>query len=63
MSDQEVIADSLSKERAEELVKKIKWYWINKGQNVTVWIEPIPRFFKAYQIRSDLINGAPRAKS
>jgi hypothetical protein len=54
---------------AEELALKIQEYWLAKGRVVHTWVEPVPGFSKGksetpiWQVRSDLTNGAPRAKS
>jgi hypothetical protein len=53
----------LDKEGAERLAAKIVAYWAMKGHNVTTWVEPVPRRHGQYQVRSDLTNGAPSAKS
>jgi hypothetical protein len=53
----------LDKDGAEKLATKIMLYWATKGHAVKTWIEPVPRRFGQYQVRSDLTNGAPSAKS
>lgn len=54
--------DSFTLDRAETLARKISRYWRNKGHQVRAWVEPIPgtEGEPMYQVRSDLINGAPR---
>jgi hypothetical protein len=52
---------SLTEEGAEELATNIMLYWAGKGHTVTAWVEPVARRNGVFQVRSDLINGAPRA--
>jgi hypothetical protein len=52
-----------SEEGAERLSEQIYEYWKAKGYDISVRIEPVPGKFGQYQVRSDLINGAPGAKS
>jgi hypothetical protein len=52
-----------SKEGAEKLAKIIEAYWLAKGHTVKTWVEKVPRRQEVFQVRSDLINGAPSAKS
>jgi hypothetical protein len=46
---------------AEEMAERIKFYWAAKGYRVRAWVEPVPGKFGVFQVRSDLVNGAPRA--
>jgi hypothetical protein len=55
--------EAWSKDGAEEIARQIMVYWLNKGHKVTAWAERVPRFQEVYQVRSDLTNGAPSAKS
>jgi hypothetical protein len=54
---------------AEDLALQIQEYWLAKGHVINAWAEPVPGFSKGksetpiYQVRSDLTNGAPCAKS
>jgi hypothetical protein len=51
-------------EFALNVAGKVKAYWKAKGHNkVRVWIEPVAGKHGEYQVRSDLTNGAPSAKS
>lgn len=63
--DREVL-DYCSKEGASLLKAKIENYWRERGQDVTVSIlgmgfHPVVRSTR-FDIRSDLINGAPRKR-
>jgi hypothetical protein len=63
MSEMNPLSESWSKEGAEDIARNIMTYWLAKGHTVTAWVEPIPRRHEMYQVRSDLTNGAPSAKS
>jgi hypothetical protein len=49
-----------NKEGAEKIAKRVEAYWLAKGHTVKAWIEPVPRRRGVFQVRSDLINGAPK---
>jgi hypothetical protein len=55
--------EAWSKEGAEEIARKIMFYWLTRGHTVKAWAEKVPRYYEVYQVRSDLTNGAPSAKS
>lgn len=57
--------DLCDKEGAERLAAHIRAYWQARGGVVRVWLEeaaftPAMRSNR-YDVRSDLVNGAPRA--
>ena len=58
--------DYCSREGALELKRKIEAYWAERGQHVTVLMHNVgfhPAIRAArFDLRSDLINGMPRAK-
>ena len=57
--------DASTKEGAERLKKKIETYWGGRGYavNVSLAYKPFTAMMRAgsYEIRSDLVNGLPRA--
>jgi hypothetical protein len=63
MTDTGIKPETYSKEGAQAIADRIEAYWLAKGHKVTAWVEPVPRYHEVYQVRSDLTNGAPCAKS
>jgi len=62
--------DTFSLDGATRLANKIRRFWRAKGHSVLVWVEEVPagtshRDFAhrdgVYQVRSNLVNGLPRA--
>ena len=63
-------SDTFSLGGATRLANKIRRHWRAKGHDVLVWVEEVPagtshREFAyrdgVYQVRSNLVNGLPRA--
>ena len=50
---------------AYELVRRIRDAWRMAGWDILVWVEPSTRFDgrKEWVVRSDLVNGLPRANT
>ena len=68
------IRDTLSSTSAYKLAQQIEDYWLGEGYIVRAWIEPVRAAIKSestgedqvqtiFQVRSDLINGVPKASS
>ena len=68
------VRDTLSSTQAFKLAQKIEDYWLGEGYVVKAWIEPVRAAIKSestgedqvqtiFQVRSDLINGIPKASS
>ncbi|MBL8536018.1 MAG: hypothetical protein JNM59_01300 [Hyphomonadaceae bacterium] len=57
--------DFCSREGAQVLKQKIEAYWRERGQNVTILLHNVgfhPAIRAArYDVRSDMVNGLPRA--
>ena len=67
------VRDTLSSTNAYKLAQKIEEYWLGEGYHVRAWIEPVRASIKSestgegqvqtiFQVRSDLINGVPKAQ-
>lgn len=54
-----------TKQGAYELVRRIRDAWRMAGWDILVWVEPSTRFDgrKEWVVRSDLVNGLPRANT
>ena len=65
------VRDTLSSTQAFKLAQKIEDYWLGEGYIVKAWIEPVRAAIKSetgedvvqtiFQVRSDLVNGIPKA--
>lgn len=61
---------AFSKPSAENLVRIITRYWVKRGHDVLVWSEPVETQVAGedaeaviWQVRSDLVNGLPKAEA
>jgi len=55
----------MSERAAGQLARRIERYWRRRGRRVRVWLEPstaIEHDGGAYVLRSDMIDGLPRAR-
>ncbi len=50
--------DFLTSAGAASLAHRIVAYWLVKGFDANVWVEPVEAT-GCYQVRSDLVNGLP----